>query len=192
MWINLKNRYSVSNTATQVQLQSKLARISYGNESMQDYIDSFEEILNRLTATSSVVGESMLVVTFLASFGNKAKSPFGPLIASLQTRSGKLEWEIVTSTLIQQYEDHVGCGNKWIKTTKLAYHGQALTANSLRQGPVGKSRWRGGLERCRCYKCHRVEHIARNCAVQKKTIQLGEERGGALHMEIRMLIEPNF
>lgn len=40
MWLRLKNRYALSNTATRVQLQSKLSRMNYWNQPMSDFLDS--------------------------------------------------------------------------------------------------------------------------------------------------------
>ena len=85
MWRRLRDRYAVSNTATRVQLQSKLSRMSYKGQSMQEYVDSFEEIFNRLAAMDSIVSEDFQVAMLLASFGDKNRSQFGFAISSLQT-----------------------------------------------------------------------------------------------------------
>lgn len=58
MWIKLRERYAVANIATRVQLQSKLARMRYSGQTMSDYVGSFEENFNRLTAMNSTVEEA--------------------------------------------------------------------------------------------------------------------------------------
>ena len=92
MWNKLKDRYAVSNTATKVQLQTRLSRMSYKNQPMQDYVDGFEESFNRLSAMQSDIAEDLQFAMLLASFGDKNQSPFGHLIASLQAIQENLEW----------------------------------------------------------------------------------------------------
>ena len=107
MWVRLRERYAVSNTATKVQMQSKLTRMSYTGQPMQDYIDAFEEIFNRLAAMESDVAEDLQVAMVLASFGDKNKSSFGHVLAALQTIQEKLDWETVTASLLQEYEEQL-------------------------------------------------------------------------------------
>ena len=97
----------ISNSATKAQLQSKLARGSYCGQPMQDYIDSFEEIFNRLAAMKSDIGEDLQVTIILASFRDNNKSPFEHVISSLQTIQEKLDWQTATASLLQEYEDQL-------------------------------------------------------------------------------------
>lgn len=60
-WSRLRDRYAVSNTATRVQLQARLARMVYSGQMMQDFIDPFEEIFNRLSSMGSQVPVSTVV-----------------------------------------------------------------------------------------------------------------------------------
>ena len=103
MWSKLRDRYAVSNTATKVQLQTRLSSMSYQEQSMQDYVDTFEEIFNRLAAMQSEIAEDLQVAMLLASFGDKSKSLFGYLIASMQAVQESLDWETATANLIQEY-----------------------------------------------------------------------------------------
>lgn len=67
----------------------------------------------------------------LASFGDKKDSPFGLIMSLLQTRAGMLNWENVTSVLIQEYEDQLmsQVGHRTEKSANSRhYHGQALAA----------------------------------------------------------------
>lgn len=104
MWILLREWYVVSNTASKVQLQSKLALMSYFGQPMQDHIDSFEEIFNRLAGMKSDSGEDLQVAMVLASpFGDKNISAFGHVIDSLQTIQEMLDWQTATVSLLQEY-----------------------------------------------------------------------------------------
>ena len=85
MWKRLREHHSVSNLASRVKLQSKLARIQYNQKAIGDYIDGFEEILNRLAGIGSAISEDMQLAMVLSSFGDLNKSPFGSIISLLQT-----------------------------------------------------------------------------------------------------------
>ena len=95
MWKCLRERYAVANVSTQVQLQMKLNRFRYSEQSMSDFIDGFEEVFNRLEGMNSPYPEQMQVALFLSSFGEKSKSPYGPVVAALQTSPQTLTWEIL-------------------------------------------------------------------------------------------------
>ena len=83
MWTRLRDRYAISNLVTRVQLHTKLSRFSYSGQPMVDYIDDFEEVFNHLSALESPVSEPMQVGMVLASFGDKSKSAYGQVVASL-------------------------------------------------------------------------------------------------------------
>lgn len=65
MWLKLRERYVVSNIVTRVQLQAKLSQIQYSDQFMSDFVDSFEEIFNRLTAMGTAIAEEMQVAILL-------------------------------------------------------------------------------------------------------------------------------
>lgn len=167
MWKRLQDRYAVSNTATKVQLQAKLSRTSYKSESMQDYVDHFEETFNRLSAMGSEVAEDMQVAMLLASFGDKRSSPFGHVLSALQTRDTELDWETVTSTLLQEYEDQLQISGS-LKAPKAADAGRALAADGRRRKNFGGRNNRGKgkgswVEKRRCFGCNKMGHIKKNC-----------------------------
>lgn len=85
MWARLSERYAVVNMATKVQVQSRLSRISYTSQDIPQYIDNFEEILNLLAGMDCPIAEELQVAMLLALFGDKSKSPYGHVVASLQT-----------------------------------------------------------------------------------------------------------
>ena len=106
MWKRLRERYAVSNVATQVQLQMKLNRLRYRDQEMSDFVDSFEEIFNRLEGMGSPFPERMQVAMLLSAFGDKSKSSYGPVVAAIQTAGGEhLNREDVTARLLQEYEE---------------------------------------------------------------------------------------
>ena len=113
MWQLLKERYAVSNLVTKVQLHTKLARMSYRGQVMSEYVGDFESIFNQLATMGSVLTEDMKVATFLASFGDKLRSPFGQIVTVLQSKDSAVSWEIVSSTLMQEYEEQL-----WASTAR--------------------------------------------------------------------------
>lgn len=72
---------------------------------MQDYINSFEDIFNRLASMRSEIAEEMQVSMLLTSFGDENKSQFGHTISSIQNSSGTITWERATAKLLQEYEE---------------------------------------------------------------------------------------
>lgn len=64
MWNRLRDRYSVTNLETKVQLQTKLARLSYRSQQMPDCIAEFEDIFNRLSAMNSAIDEDCKSLAF--------------------------------------------------------------------------------------------------------------------------------
>lgn len=69
MWSRLKDCYAVSSTAAKLQLQTKIFRTLYRNAAVQEYIDLFQEVLNRLDSMESCVPENLRVAMFLALLG---------------------------------------------------------------------------------------------------------------------------
>ena len=107
MWHRLRDRYAVSNSATRVQLQSKLTKLTYSGQYMGDHVDSFEEIFNRLAGMDSTVSEELQVSIFLSSFGDLNQSRFGHAISSLQNIQDSFSWETATSRLLQSYDNSI-------------------------------------------------------------------------------------
>ena len=167
MWRRLKERYALSNVTTKVQLQTKLARMTYSNQPMGDYIDGFEEVFNRLEGMQSAVAEDLQVAMLLASFGDKNKSSYGHAIYSLQSGADSPSWETVTAKLLQESEE-----KQWASSSSRGSLKQttesvvALTAASGRKlTQFRKQR----TERRRCFSCNKVGHLARNCSSSQKS-----------------------
>lgn len=134
MWTRLHERYAVSNVTTKVQLQTKLARLTYRSQPMSDYIDAFEEIFNRLEGMQSAIAEDMQVAMLLASFGDKNKSPFGHAIYSLRSGSETPSWETVTAKLLQDSDE-----KQWVSTSGNVHVKNTLeSAVALTASPVRK------------------------------------------------------
>lgn len=162
---HLKDRYTVSNTTTRVQLQSKLSRMSDKGQSMLDHVESFEEIFNRLAAINGMVAEDLQVARLLASFRDKNRSQFGFAIPSLQMIQENLDWETTTATLIQEYEKQIIRSDSRQKTSKEKRHPQAVRDGSKRRR---QQFWKTNFcsmkrERKSFYKCEKVGNMARNC-----------------------------
>lgn len=140
----------------------------YAGETMQDYVDSFEKAFNNLAAMGSPVADDMQVAMFLASFGEKKSSPFGPVIASLQTRLGNLTWETVTSTLMQEYVEQLFRSSRSIEP-KPFYQGHALAAGYRpRKGLRSAYNSKNGPEKLRCFECSEVGHLKKKCTRRRQ------------------------
>lgn len=72
---------------------------------MSEYITSFEELFNRLSAMERPIENDMQMAMFLASFGGKNKSAFGFVFASLQSYTSSPTWETATARLLQEYDE---------------------------------------------------------------------------------------
>ena len=183
MWKRLRERYAVSNTATRVQLQSKLSKLLYAGQVMGDYVDLFEDIFNRLAGMDCPISEELQVAMFLSSFGDVNRSKFGHAISSLQNIQDSLPWETVTARLLQAYEDslwheqgHKGGSNKhWNGEDQALF----ATKNWKRRSSSG---YRKGnrTEKRRCFECKEIGHIARNCPMRfmaKKKLRTVHDSG---------------
>ena len=168
MWARLKDRYAVSNIATRVQLQTRLSRVNYKGQSMQDYDDLFEEIFNRLAAMKSEIAEDLQVAMLLPSFGDKKQSAFGHTIASLQTLQEKRDWETATAMWLQEHDDQLLRSGTTGKLNESGDSASALAASGL-QHYRGKrqNRWKKRSTykqgKRRCHACGKPGHISRDC-----------------------------
>ena len=173
MWARIKDRHAVVNVATRVQVQSRLSRMSYTSQDMPQYIDTFEEIFNRLAGMNCPIAEELQVAMLLASFGDKSKSPYGQVVASLQTVNETLSWESVSACLLQEYEEKEldSNGSRMNSAARRGMHekGLAFTAGrkhvprrkgfKLAKGPRAETRT--------CFECDQVGHLARNFPLKK-------------------------
>lgn len=175
MWKTLSERYSVVNVVTRVQLQTRLAKLSYQGQIMSDFVDSFEEIFNRLAAMNSLIDDSMQVAMSLASFGDRSQSPYGQVIALLQTMGGDLTWETVTSRLLQEFEEKT-----WLQPGK---QNRWRTGHALQVGKGNPRFNRNGRAtnktRFRCFECNEPGHYARNCPQRARTKQYFPSKDGS-------------
>lgn len=186
IWRRLRDRYAVSNTATRVQLQSKLSRMCYTTQAMGDYIDAFEEIFNRLAGMGSVIDEDMQIALLLSSLGDSNRSRYGHIIISLQTVRESLSWETVTARLLQAFGENVWqTGNGMRRSHPDGPSGgpaQALTVIGHTKRRFQRKRNTSSPEKRRCYECRQIGHHARNCpqqgGTQKKTVNFREHQSG--------------
>lgn len=141
-------------------------------------MDGFEEVFNRLAATGSSVEEDLQVAMFVSSLKDKQSSRFGAVIASLQTRRDKLDWESVTATLIQEYDDHSSSagGKDGLKLAEASDPEQALAAGGRRtRNYKGSYENRSSDENRRCFRCNKKGHIARRCPMKYEHGHRNEE-----------------
>ena len=180
MWKRMKDRYAVSNTATRVQLQSRLSRMTHSNQPMGDYIDSFEEKFNRLAGMGSLITEDMQIALFLSSFGDPSRSRYGHIVTSLQTLHDDLSWETVTARLLQDYEDIMWqSGNRRSPAgAQMNVPAQALAATTVSKRRFFGKRNGPNVEKRRCYECRQMGHLAKSCPRNsnrsRKTVQFSE------------------
>ena len=144
--------------ATKVQLQTKLASMKYGNTPMADYVTDFETIYNQLAGMGTIAEESMQVATLLESFGDKAHSPYGHIVTSLQGQLETVTWEVATARLLQEYSEKL-----LVSDGKNTFKRGSDTAVALSAHPKHGSRRLPFKERRRFFKCNEVGHISRDC-----------------------------
>lgn len=156
MWARLCDRYAVASNAARVQLQSRLARMRYSSQSMGDYLDSFEEIFNRLSGMNSQVDESLQVAMLLASFGEKTQSDYGHVIATIQGSTEDLTWDSVAARLLQEYEE-----KSYARGTSTV--GQKRESGFAKALSVGSKTSSKRKENRRCYGCGKKGHLAKDC-----------------------------
>ena len=78
-----------------------------------------------LQRTASPIAEDNQVVLLLASFGDKDKSSYGYIVASLQSLQEPLSWETATARLLQEYKEKLNrFGSSSV--SKARDHGQVL------------------------------------------------------------------
>ena len=165
MWGRLNECYELSNVTTKVQLQTKLARMMYSNQSMGDYIVGFEEVFNRLKGMESAVVDDWQVAMLLASFWDKNKSPYGHAIYSLQSGTDTPAWETVTSKLLQESEERHWASSRSKGLAHETSDGAvALTAAYGRKFTQFRKQ---KAERRRCFSCTKIGHLARNRSSSK-------------------------
>ena len=66
-----------------VQLLSRLTKLKYHEQAMGDYVDSFEQIFNRLESMGCRIDKKIHVATLLLSFGDRDRSLHGYLVTAL-------------------------------------------------------------------------------------------------------------
>ena len=164
MWSRLKDRYAVANTAMKVQLLSRLNKLRYHGQAMGDYVDSFEEIYNRLESMNCTIEPEIQVATLLASFGDRDSSPYGHLVTALQMATEKPNWETVSAMLLQEFEDKAWATSAESRPSKA--EGKALTAGRPRRLQFSRGKFHR-VERRTCFECGKQGHIARNCKSRK-------------------------
>lgn len=144
---------------------------------MSDYVDGFEDIFTRLAGMDATLTEDVQVAVFLESFGDKTRSTYGQVIASLQTVADTLTWEIATSRLLQEYEEKAFQGRSI--EYRLPNTSHALQTRGLAQGS-GSNQFRTSQNRNRkCYACGKDGHIARNCYSRNRGTLQRQDRNRA-------------
>ena len=106
MWRKLCERYATATATKCVQLQTRLHQMNFSSaKAISEYIHEMEGTINRLECIECPVQESIKVASFLASFGDKSTSPYGPSISALETLSDdNLTWDLTTSLMLQEYD----------------------------------------------------------------------------------------
>ena len=195
MWKALKERYAVSNLVTKVQLHTKLARMEYKGQTMSEYVAGFEDIFNQLSAMGTELTQDMKIATFLASFGDKSRSSFGHVVTVLQSKDTTVSWELVSSTLLQEYEEQM-----WASTAK-DVTGKRPIDSTVALTASGQKPFRGkynsfprqafkGKDRRKCWECGKTGHFARDHKNGKRSANTQESvfEGHANHATMLMAV----
>lgn len=150
MWKTLKERYTVNNPTSRVQLQTELHQLQYGSTiKMSEFIDKVEGIFNQLKVVGSPIYENLKGPIILAMFCNSDESPYGPVVAALQTLGDeRLTWETVTARFLLKY-------NSRNRNT-------VTSVSSVKPKMEGKKSVLKDMARVRCFGCHKFGHCKRN------------------------------
>lgn len=191
MWGRLNERYALSNVTSMVQLQTKRARTMYSNQSMSDYIEGFKEVFNCLEGIDSPIAETFRIAMLLALFGDKNKSLYERAIYCLQSWTNTRSWAIITSKLLQASEERQWASSSSKGLLKETPDGSiALTAASSRKFTQSCKQ---KTERCRCFSCNTVGHLARNCSSsQTSTCRDSDEKQVSFANHAVMMIAGTF
>lgn len=68
------------------------------------FADGFEDIFIRIEGTGHAFPGQIQVVMLLASFSEKSKSPYGHIVAPLQSVGHDMAWERVSARLSHEYK----------------------------------------------------------------------------------------
>ena len=167
MWNRLQERYAVLKVATQVQLQAKRGRLRYDGQAMSEFVDAFEEIFIGIEGLVHAFPEQMQVAMLLAYFGEKSKSPYGHIVAAIQSAEQNLSWESVTARLLQEYEEkqwnqnsaHMAgnpkAGERVLVDARMKHRGIWHHKRHMHDNRV-------------CYNCNERGHLSGNCTQSSK------------------------
>ena len=103
MWKKLHDRYATSSSASRIQVHMALhSKKLKPDEVMEDFIDGFESLFERLAAMDYEIEESMKVAMLLSSFDSS--KDYDHVISALKTLSKKeLIWDDISARLIEEY-----------------------------------------------------------------------------------------
>ncbi len=146
VWKKLEEQFQKKTYANKRALRRKLhaCRLKE-NESIQDHIKTMVEIFNELAIIGEELSNKDRVVYLLASLPES----YNTLVTALEAHEKVREMEVVTERLLNEerkQKDH--------ETTTSSDGVKALVVR--RQGRKVRSS-------IKCYRCHKVEHIQRNC-----------------------------
>ena len=122
---------------------------------MSDFIDSFEEIFNRLEGMGALFPEQMQVAMLLAAFGEKTQSPYGHIVAPMQNAGQDLYWENVTARLLQEFDE-----KQWNNELNTRSGSQITNHALVVSRPYAKKRF---VEKRQRYKCGEKGHLMKKC-----------------------------
>ena len=75
--------------------------MEYSVQPINEFVDQFEELFNRMAGIENPDTEEMQVAHLLAAFGEKKSSPFGHVFAAMQSVGIEIFWETATARLMQ-------------------------------------------------------------------------------------------
>ena len=111
MWKRLHDRYATSSSATRIQVHTMLySKKLKPEENMENFIDGFESLFERLAAMEYGIEERMKVAILLAIFDGN--NEYDHIISALKTLSKEEKiWDDISAGLIREYRTKKS-GNK--------------------------------------------------------------------------------
>lgn len=156
MWKTLNDRYEKKGLPGQLYLKKKLLSMKLKeNESLETFIQEFEEVVRQLKATETEVSDQDLICNILLSLPKSYET----LVTVIENMPG-LTFEIVKKKLISEYEKRklMGQSNEKIQTGSYAFSTQGNG----------------------CFRCGEVGHFKKNCPKASSNFQrAGDFRRGS-------------
>lgn len=162
-WMMLKKVHTLTGPIHQVQLYQILLRLKMEeNNNLQEHVNLFVEVKNKLAEVDIDLGDPVKVIMLLTSLPRS----FEHFVVAMQTRDELPLFDIVKSKLLDEAERHKANAEKPESADRKAYavHTKEAKATNYKKsnGPVSGQQ-RNGTISLQCWVCGQLGHKAAKC-----------------------------